>query len=194
MAPKRRIAIVVMSDEHSGVALSAAGHPWIRTPHLDAFAAGHTRFASAYTNSPICIPARASFATGRYAHDTRNWCNASPYTGAPRGWAHLLRDAGFDVTSVGKLHFRNETDDTGFTRQLLPMHVVGGVGDLLGAVREPLPFGTRRRRWPRRSGSARAPTPPMTVPSRPIPSAGSGSTRTRTTGFSSPRSWRRTFR
>lgn len=136
---RKRIAIVVMSDEHSGVAMSAAGHPWIKTPHLDAFAAANTRFTSAYTNSPICIPARASFATGRYAHETRNWCNGLPYTGTPRGWAHLLRDAGCDVTSIGKLHYRNETDDTGFTRQLLPMHVVGGVGDLLGAVRDPLP-------------------------------------------------------
>jgi choline-sulfatase len=139
MANKKRIAIVVMSDEHSGMAMSAAGHPWIKTPNLDAFAADRTRFASAYTNSPICIPARAAFATGRYAHETRNWCNATPYTGTPRGWTHLLRDAGCDVTSIGKLHFRNESDDTGFTRQLLPMHVVGGVGDLLGAVRDPLP-------------------------------------------------------
>jgi choline-sulfatase len=145
MARKKRIAIVVMSDEHSGVAMSAAGHPWIRTPHLDAFAAAHTRFRSAYTNSPICIPARASFATGRYAHETRNWCNALPYTGTPRGWTHLLRDAGCDVTSIGKLHFRNEADDSGFTRQLLPMHVVGGVGDLLGAVREPLPVRHKAR-------------------------------------------------
>jgi choline-sulfatase len=142
---RRRIAIVVMSDEHSGVALSADGHPWIRTPHLDAFAATNTRFASAYTNSPICIPARAAFATSRFAHQTRNWCNALPYTGAPRGWAHLLRDAGCDVTSIGKLHYRNESDDTGFTRQLLPMHVVGGVGDLLGAVRDPLPVRHKAR-------------------------------------------------
>ncbi|MGB3070912.1 MAG: sulfatase-like hydrolase/transferase [Ottowia sp.] len=136
---KKRIAIVVMSDEHSGVAMGSAGHPWIKTPHLDAFSASNTRFTSAYTNSPICIPARASFTTGLYTHATRNWCNGLPYTGRPRGWTHLLRDAGCDVTSIGKLHFRNEVDDTGFTRQLLPMHVVNGVGDLLGAVRDPLP-------------------------------------------------------
>lgn len=139
MTRRRRIAVVVMSDEHSGLALSAAGHPWIRTPHLDGFAGHSTRFANAYTNSPICIPARAAFTTGRYAHQTRHWDNALPYTGTPRGWTHMLRDAGFEVTSIGKLHFRNETDDTGFTRQILPMHVVDGVGDLLGAVRDPLP-------------------------------------------------------
>ena len=139
MARSRRIAVVVMSDEHSGLSLSAAGHPWIPTPHLDAFAGCNTRFASAYTNSPICIPARAAFTTGRYTHQTRHWDNALPYKGSPAGWTHLLRDAGFDVTSIGKLHFRNAEDDTGFTRQLLPMHVVDGVGDLLGSVRDPLP-------------------------------------------------------
>ena len=139
-AQKKRIAIVVMSDEHSGVAISSGGHPWIQTPHLDAFAASGSRFASAYTNSPICIPARASFTTGRYTHASRNWCNALPYTGTPKGWTHLLRDAGCDVTSIGKLHFRNEADDTGFSRQIEPMHVVNGVGDLLGAVRDPLPI------------------------------------------------------
>ncbi|MDB5880470.1 MAG: sulfatase [Ramlibacter sp.] len=136
---KSRVAIVVMSDEHSGLAVSGQGHPWIKTPFIDEFARGASAFTAAYTNSPICIPARAAFTSGRYAHQTRNWDNAMPYTGEPRGWTHLLGDAGIDVTSIGKLHFRNEHDDTGFTRQLLPMHVVEGQGDVLGSVREPLP-------------------------------------------------------
>ena len=142
---KRGIAIIVMSDEHSGLAMSAAGHPWIQTPHLDRFAENSTRFSSAYTNSPICIPARAAFATGRYTHDSRNWDNALPYTGTPASWAHILRDAGHDVTSIGKLHFRNERDDTGFSRQIMPMHVVDGIGDLLGSIRDPLPVRHKSR-------------------------------------------------
>ncbi len=143
--PTRRIAIVVMSDEHSGVAMSGAGHSWIKTPQLDSFARDNTYFTSAYTNSPICIPARSSFTTGLYTHVTRNWDNALAYTGTPRGWTHTLRDAGVNVTSIGKLHFRSEEDDTGFTRQILPMHVVNGVGDLLGAVRDPLPVRHKSR-------------------------------------------------
>ncbi|WP_034280894.1 sulfatase-like hydrolase/transferase [Advenella kashmirensis] len=142
---KRRIAIIVMSDEHSGLALSSGGHPWIKTPFMDDFGANNTKFASAYTNSPICIPARASFTTGLYAHESRNWDNALPYNGTPKGWTHALRDHGIDVTSIGKLHYRSETEDTGFTRQILPMHVVNGVGDLLGAVRDPLPVRHKSR-------------------------------------------------
>ena len=57
--------LVIMSDEHNPQVLGAAGHALARTPHLDRLAARGSRFTSAYTTSPICVPARAGFATGR---------------------------------------------------------------------------------------------------------------------------------
>jgi len=57
--------------------MGCAGHPFVQTPHLDARAARGTRFTNAYTPSPICVPARAAFATGKYAHQTRNWDNVT---------------------------------------------------------------------------------------------------------------------
>ena len=57
--------LVLMSDEHNPKFLGAAGHPFVATPHLDALAARGTRFTSAYTSCPICVPARAAFAVGR---------------------------------------------------------------------------------------------------------------------------------
>ncbi len=62
--------LVLMSDEHNPKFLGAAGHPFVATPNLDALAARGTRFTSAYTACPICVPARASFAVGRYVHGT----------------------------------------------------------------------------------------------------------------------------
>ena len=73
--------IFIMSDEHNKRVLGCYGHPMIRTPNLDALAARGTRFTSAYTNSPICVPARAAFATGRFVHDIRYWDNAIAYDG-----------------------------------------------------------------------------------------------------------------
>ena len=58
--------IFIMSDEHNKRVLGCYGHPMIKTPNLDALAARGTRFTNAYTNCPICVPARASFATGQY--------------------------------------------------------------------------------------------------------------------------------
>ena len=61
--------LIIMSDEHNPKMLGCAGHPVIQTPNLDALAATGTTFEAAYCNSPVCIPARATFATGRYIHD-----------------------------------------------------------------------------------------------------------------------------
>ena len=57
--------LVLMSDEHNPKFLGCVGHPFIQTPHLDRLASRGTRFSQAYTCSPICVPARAAFATGR---------------------------------------------------------------------------------------------------------------------------------
>lgn len=134
--------IVLMSDEHASRIMGCAGHPFVQTPNLDRLAARGTRFDAAYTNSPICVPARASFATGKYGHQTGHWDNATPYTGEPKSWGHYLQENGNPVGSIGKLHYRNETDPVGLDFQQIPMHLVNGVGDVLGCVREPMP-----RRW-----------------------------------------------
>jgi choline-sulfatase len=135
--------LVIMSDEHNIKYMGCSGHPEIQTPNLDALAARGTRFTATYTPSPICVPARASFATGRYPHQIRNWCNGTPYTGQVPGWGHRLQAEGHHVLSIGKLHYRNETDDTGFDEEIIPMHVIDGVGDVLGAVRDQAPLPGR---------------------------------------------------
>ena len=142
MEPKN--LLFIMSDEHNPKMLGCAGHSHVKTPNLDALAASGTRFTAAYSNSPICIPARAAWATGRYVHDIGYWDNALAYDGRVRGWGHHLIDLGFTVESVGKLHYRNETDPTGFSTQRHPMHIMGGIGQVWGSVRDPLPLGNPR--------------------------------------------------
>ena len=127
--------LVIMSDEHQSRALSCANHPVVKTPNLDRLAARGIRFTNGYTPSPICVPARAAFASGRYVHDIRLWDNAMPYTGTPRGWGHALQDAGIRVESIGKLHYRSEEDPAGFDVEHIPMQVVGGHGMVWGSIR-----------------------------------------------------------
>ena len=98
--------LVITSDEHNPKMLGAAGHPLAKTPNLDGLAARGTRFDRAYTNCPICVPARASFATGRYVHDTEYWDNSIAYDGRVAGWGHRLQVAGIRVGSIGKLHYQ----------------------------------------------------------------------------------------
>jgi choline-sulfatase len=130
--------LYIMSDQHQQKAAGCYGHPFVKTPNIDRLAATGTRFASAYTNSPICVPARATLATGRYVHETRYWDNAHAYDGRVKSWHHMLQDAGLGAVSIGKLHFRKEEDPTGFARQVSPMHIVDGIGDLRGSVKRPM--------------------------------------------------------
>lgn len=127
--------IVIMSDEHHPRAMGVAGHPFVVTPNLDRLAVRGTRFDAAVCNSPICVPSRASFATGRYVHALGNWDNAMAYDGSVPGWGHALQRAGHRVDSIGKLHYRNGEDPTGFDRQYHAMHIYGGHGMVWGALR-----------------------------------------------------------
>ena len=128
--------VVIMSDEHHPRAMGVAGHPFVDTPNLDRLAARGTRFDAAYCNSPICVPSRASFATGRYVHELGNWDNAIAYDGSVPGWGHALQRRGHRVDSIGKLHYRNAEDPTGFDHQYHPMHIYGGYGMVWGALRD----------------------------------------------------------
>lgn len=130
-----RNVLVLFSDEHRRDALGCAGHPLVRTPALDRLAAAGTRFSRAYTPSPICVPARASLATGRYVHRNRCWSNAQAYHGEPRGWGHVLQDHGVAVESIGKLHYRGAETSNGFEREHLPLYIRGGVGWIKGLLR-----------------------------------------------------------
>jgi choline-sulfatase len=113
-----------MSDNHARSEMGCSGNPVIHTPTLDDLAARGTRFANAYTASPLCCPARAAIVTGRFPFQTGFWDNAIVYDGSVPSWMHRLRDAGHDVVSVGKLHFRSTDDDNSFSRELAPMHIL----------------------------------------------------------------------
>ena len=127
--------LVIMSDEHNPKIAGYAGHPIVQTPHLDALAARGTVFRNAWTTSPVCIPARAGFACGKYIHQIGFWDNADAYDGSVPSWHHVLRERGHRVVSIGKLHFRAAGEDHGFSEEQIPMHILDAKGDLLGLVR-----------------------------------------------------------
>ncbi|HRW07944.1 MAG TPA: sulfatase-like hydrolase/transferase [Caldilineaceae bacterium] len=133
MQPKN--LLVLMADEHQAAITGCYGNPCVETPNLDALAARGTRFTNAYTNSPICVPARAIFATGRYAHQTSHWDNAFPYYGEPESWGHRLQAAGISVESIGKLHYRRQEDSSGFDVEHDAMYVAEGIGEIVSCLR-----------------------------------------------------------
>ena len=139
MSQKPTNVLFILSDEHTRDVAGCYGDKIVKTPNIDALAARGTKFTAAYTNCPICVPARASLQTGTYVAENACWDNAHPYDGSIRGWGHRLREQGHHTMSIGKLHFRSDKDDNGFIEEIIPLHVVDGQGDLLGLIRRPEP-------------------------------------------------------
>lgn len=103
-AARRPNILFIMCDQLRADVVGEGGD-WVRTPALDRLCAEGTRFSNCVTNSPVCVPARVSLATGRYPHTTSVWFNR-PYTlaaDAPN-WMRALRDAGYRTGVFGKTH------------------------------------------------------------------------------------------
>jgi len=131
--------LIIMSDEHTRSVMGAYGNQIVRTPTLDKLADSGVRFENAYTPSPICIPARSSFATGTQVFQHRCWSSAEPYYGQQQSWMHRLRQQGSEVVSIGKLHYRSADDDIGFSQSLQPMYLANhGLGWPQGLQRRPM--------------------------------------------------------
>ena len=100
-----------MTDQQRWDALGCSGG-WVETPNMDAIAAEGVRFPNAYTNSPVCVPARVSLATGRYPHNHGVWKHQH-YTMPPEWptWMRAVRDAGYSTSVFGKTHLHEQSGD-----------------------------------------------------------------------------------
>ena len=115
--PKPNI-LIIMSDEHAPMYSSVYGHPIVQTPNMERLAAAGATFDAAYCNSPLCMPSRMSFMTGRLVHHIGAWDNVTPLRSDEVTWAHRLRAQGYDVALSGKQHFGGPDQLHGFQRQL----------------------------------------------------------------------------
>jgi len=105
--------LLIHSDQHRADCLGCAGHPLLRTPHLDRLAREGIRFDRAYTPVPICSPERASLLTGRWPHSHR--CLSIPGTETYRPaelnsptLGERIRDCGYRTGWIGKFHQETE--------------------------------------------------------------------------------------
>ncbi len=98
--------LFIFPDQWRGDCLSCAGHSAVETPFLDQLAAEGTRFTSAYTPSPTCVPARACLATGRRPVSTGRlgYRDGNPWPYA-NTYMRVLRDGGYQTLCSGKTHF-----------------------------------------------------------------------------------------
>ena len=91
-----------MYDQLTPSALGCYGHPVARTPHIDRLAAAGVVFDAAYTNSPLCTPARYCLMTGQLPSATRGYDNAAYLASTIPTFAHYVRDGGLSHGALGQ--------------------------------------------------------------------------------------------
>lgn len=101
--------LIILCDQLSATALKAWGNKYSDTPVIDEIIESGVRFSQAYTNCPLCQPARASFWTSLYPHKTEILSNGRkhhvptlkediPTLGT------LFSDSGYKTIHFGKTH------------------------------------------------------------------------------------------
>lgn len=112
--------LLITTDHWPASLLGAAGHPAIQTPTLDQIARNGVRFSNAYSECPVCIPARRSLMTGTppRVHGDRTFQVTLPMPEMPT-LAETFRNAGYQTYAVGKLHVYPQRARIGFDDVLL---------------------------------------------------------------------------
>ncbi|MCO5065066.1 MAG: choline-sulfatase [Rhizobiaceae bacterium] len=110
--------LILMVDQLSGTLFPDGPAPFLHAPNISALAERSVRFANAYTASPLCAPARASFMAGQLPSRTRVYDNAAEFCSDIPTFAHHLRGAGYQTSLCGKMHFVGPDQLHGFEERL----------------------------------------------------------------------------
>jgi len=129
--PDRTHVLLISTDHWPGSLLGVAGHPAVQTPTIDTLARNGVYYPNAYSECPVCVPARRTMHTslGPWSHGS--WQN--DLNGMPKGvtsMAQAFRDAGYQANAVGKIHTTPQRDRIGFDGVILDEEgrVMEGVG------------------------------------------------------------------
>lgn len=117
---KKLNALLICTDHWPGALLGVEGHPVIQTPTLDELARTGVRFSRAYSECPVCIPARRTLMTGTSPrkHGDRVFHETWEMPPLP-SLAQTFRNAGYQAYAVGKLHVFPQRDRIGFDDVIL---------------------------------------------------------------------------
>ena len=94
----------VCTDQQRFDTLGCYGNDHVSTPALDELADQGVRFERCFSQSPVCMPSRASFLTGRYPRTTRCRQNGQDIPADEVPVTRMLADEGYTCGLAGKLH------------------------------------------------------------------------------------------
>lgn len=101
--------LYLMVDQQRADWLGCYGHPVVKTPNIDTLAAQGTRFDEFHVATPVCMPNRASFMTGRMPSVNGLRYNGCTLSDRANTFVDVLRASGYATASIGKSHLQPMT-------------------------------------------------------------------------------------
>ena len=113
---KKPNIIMILTDDQGYWSLGCTGNKEIRTPNIDALAAGGVQLDNFFCVTPVCSPARASLLTGRIPsqHGIHDWIRVGngdkhgdppiDYLEGITGYTDILAQNGYTCGISGKWH------------------------------------------------------------------------------------------
>jgi choline-sulfatase len=111
--------VMVLSDQHSFDASSLHSDGICETNNLSRIAQEGINYTNAYCNSPLCVPSRMSFLTGKLPSNTLIFDNDSALGSDIPTLAHALGARGYKTILVGRMHFKGIDQNHGFDERLV---------------------------------------------------------------------------
>lgn len=119
--------ILIMCDQLRADALECYGNDDVRTPNIARLAEHGVCFDRAYSQTPVCVPARHALLSGRNAFEIGLTDNTTEVKPPAHPLPEELRHQGYSTHAVGKMHFTPPRRHHGFDRMLLaeeiPVHI-----------------------------------------------------------------------
>lgn len=104
--PAKPNILYIMADQLAAPLLKIHNNKsQIKTPNIDKLAQRSVVFDNAYCNSPLCAPSRMAMITGQLPSKIGSYDNACSINSDTPTYAHYLRNAGYETTLAGKMHF-----------------------------------------------------------------------------------------
>ena len=117
--------LIISVDQQRADSMGYVGNPVVKTSNMDKIAKEGVYFTNAYTPSPICMPARASFVSGIYPHNHNMWENAGKLPKNDETYLHHLQKHGYFTAHVGKSHYYSHRSGEHLTQHEDYMHARG---------------------------------------------------------------------
>lgn len=111
-AEQRPNIILVMADDHGYGDTGFTGHPFVKTPHLDAMATSGVVFNRFYSSAPVCSPTRAAVMTGRHPFRVNVPNHGHYLRPLETTIAEALGSAGYVTGHFGKWHIGSVQPDS----------------------------------------------------------------------------------